>query len=241
MILLKDLFSLLATGEFSNISLKKDKYDSLDEVEYGKVIGHINLALVEIYKRFPLKEEEIVLHATTDKELYYLRPKHTAVLNRLGGNSYIEVPEGHDGYINIIELKEIYDSIQDRMVLNNRYLSPYIRQMSEDTLKITNLTADENFSIIYQAHPSPIILDDDFDIDDYMLNIPKTIIEALLYYVAVRVYKPSGANNSTANADKSAGYQQQFELSCLRLEQLGLGIVSDTDTDPDKFERDGWI
>jgi hypothetical protein len=240
MILLKDVFSLLATGEFSNIALKKDKYDDLDEAEYGKVLGHINLALVEIYKRFPIKEEEVILHATPTQELYYLRPKHTAIESRLGSGRYIEVPEGHDGFINIIELKEIYDSVQSRMVLNNRFLVPYIRQMSEDTLKITGLIAEENFSILYQAHPSPIILDDNFDLENYILNVPKTIIEALLYYVAARVYKPGGQNNSTDNADKSSGYQHQFELSCLRLEQLGLGIVTDADDDPDKFERDGW-
>jgi hypothetical protein len=240
MILLKDIFTLLATGEFSNIALTKDKYDDLDESEYGKVIGHINLALVEIYKRFPIREEEVTLHATTDKEMYYLRPKHAAVLSRLNSNAYIEVPEGHDGYINIIEIKEVYGSDGVRIKLNNRYLTPHVRQMSEDTLKITGLTAADTFSILYQAHPSPIILDDDLNVANYMLNIPKTIVEALLYYVASRVYKPMGANNSTANADKSTGYQQQFELSCARLELLGLGIVTDIDDDPEKFERDGW-
>jgi len=242
MILLKDLFSLLAAGEFSNIALKKDdRFGELDESEYGKVIGHINLALVELYKRFSLREEEIDLHVRSSQEVYYLRSKYATIAGRLkAGQRYIEVPDDHDGYINLVEINKIFLPDGTELKLNNRFSVPSVRQTSEDTLKIIGLeTETEVLSIAYKAHPSPIVLDDTFNINDYTLYVPKGLTEAILYYVAARVYKPIGANNSTANADKSVNYQAQYELACTKYELYGLDLQED-DEDPDQFERQGW-
>lgn len=239
MILLKDIFSLLASGEFSNLSLSKDRNGNIDEADYGKVIGHINLALVEIYKRFKLKEEEIVLHVNPIVTTYYLRPEFMTSLENISTTRYIQRPTDSDGSLNIIEIKDIFDADENRIVLNNRFYTPYIRQSSDDTLKITGITEATTLSIILQSYPSPIVLDDDFDINTYKLDISKNILEAILNYVAARVYKPIGANNSTTNADKGSSYDHKYELACQKIEQFGLHI-DDDDKDPDKFSRQGW-
>jgi hypothetical protein len=48
-----------------------------------------------------------------------------------------------------------------------------------------------------------------------------------------------GANDSTANADKSAGYEQQYELACQKLDMYGLDVQDNTERD--SFERNGWV
>lgn len=240
MILLKDLFSSLASGEFSNITLTKDRNGNLDESHYNQVISHINLGLVEIYKRFKLMEKEVVLYAYPERTFYYLRPEFTAKSGSITEEKYIEQPEGYDGFLNLIEVKAVYNEEQKEVVLNNRFYIPSIRQVSDDVLQIKNLEAPHKFSIVYQAHPSPIVLNDSFDLNYYTLNIPKTIIEPLLYYVASRVYKPMGANNSTVNADKSDSFQQKYELACQKLTLFGLDIDIH-DNDLGVFEREGWV
>jgi len=60
-----------------------------------------------------------------------------------------------------------------------------------------------------------------------------------LYYIAMRVYKPVGANNSTANAGKADSYQQKYELSCQKLAMFGLHL--DDDDKEDTFTRNGWV
>jgi len=239
MVSLRELFSMLATGEFSNISLSRNTTGSISESEYPKIIGHINLGLIEIYKRLRLMENEVTLHAVPEVSDYYLREDRIASLAQISQTRYIERPANYDGFLNIIEITKVFDTLGNELTLNNRFVTPAIIQTSTDSLKITKLEEAQTFQIVYQAYPNKIVLDSSFDPEDYILQIPTTILEALLFYIAYRVYKPTGANNSTVNADKSASYQQQYELSCQKLELYGLGI-QDCDQD-NTFETKGWV
>lgn len=238
MILLKDLFTLLATGEFSNIALSRNNTGGINESEYAKIVGHINLGLVELYKRFRLMNNELVLHVSPTTMTYYLREDRMVPAHQISSSRYIERPDDLEGCLNIVEITGAFDADGNELTINNRFKTPAIVQSSTDTLKISKLTEAQTISITYQAFPSKIVLDADFDPEACVLPIPDTIIEALLYYIASRVYKPTGANNSTANADKSAGYQQQYELSCQKLELFGLGIQDDDSSNT--FEEKGW-
>lgn len=239
MILIKDLFTLLANGEFAGTALKQDQFGNLDESHYAAVIGHINLALTELYKRFTMMEDEVILHVTPTNTRYEIRPERSTIAERITARDYVEVDPEHDGYINLIEITKVYDEDGDSITLNNKFLTPTVRQISNDVLKITGVDSPTTFRIVFQAHPSPIVLDEDFDPNDCWIQAPRSIMEAILYYVAARVYKPIGANSSTANADKSASYQQQYELSCAKIETYGL-VIDDNDEDPNTFANQGW-
>lgn len=240
MIVLQEIFNLLATGEFSNISLSRDSTGSIDEKEYPKVVGHLNLGIIEIYKRFNFLQKELNLHLRTEISTYFLRTDKVAALNNLGTRAYIEQPSPDDteGFLNIIEIKSVFNSSDDEVNLNDRFSIPYILQLSPDSLKITGFTENQILRIGYQAYPCKIIIKDDFSPEEYPVYIPETILEALLYYVAGRVYKPIGSNDSSVNADKSASYQQQYELACQKLEVYGLDPQhSDNENN---FEKEGW-
>ena len=238
MVILKDLFHLLATGEFANIALSRTNTGGLDEKEYEKVIGHINLGILEIYKRFKLLENEFFLHADPSVTTYYLREANSALLNNITTTEYIEIPDNVEGFLNIVEITSIFDSEGEELRMNNRFEIPTIQQLSSDILKITQLEAAGIFSVVYQSYPDKIVIEDDFDPSAYVVYIPETIIEPLMYYVASRVYKPMGSNDSTANADKSDSYQQQYELSCMKLDLFGLPIQEDDKENT--FESQGW-
>lgn len=237
MITLKELFTLLATGEFSNIALSRNSTGGINEAEYPKIIGHINLALVEIYKRFKLMENELTLHISPEQALYYLRTDRLVVTTP-NTTEYIELTSGQTD-LNIVEVTGIFDADGNELIINNRYTTPSIQQQAMDILKISKLTEAMSVNVVYQAFPGKIVLDDAFDVETYTLPISDVILEAILYYVASRIYKPSGANNSTANADKSISYQQQYELSCQKIDLFGLGIQN-CDSE-DTFEARGWV
>jgi len=239
MIRLKELFTSLATGEFSNISLQRDRSGQINESEYAKVLSHINLGLIELCKRFNFLEEELILHVDPSVSTYYIRPDRMALLENITTESYIEKPPDHSGDINIVEIKAIFDEDGYALRINDRHATPCILHSSTDTLRITGLEAPQKLSIVFQSHPPRIDLSDAFDPDNHTIPLPETVIEPLLYYVASRVYKPMGANNSTANADKSAGYQQQYELACQKITTFGLDI--ENSDCPDTFTERGWV
>lgn len=238
MIPLKELFNLMATGEFSNIALSRTDTGSLHEQDYEKVIGHLNLGILEIYKRFKFLQNELTLHTDPRVNKYYLRTDRVAASHNMNLNTYIAEPEDEEGCLNIIEVTGVFNSAGDEYKMNNRFLTPSIVQMAPDILRIKGLETPEILTVAYQACPTEILLDDDFELEDVVVQIPKTILEALLYYVASRVYKPTGSNESTQNADKSASYQQQYELACQKLALYGLDTQDDDE--PDNFTERGW-
>ena len=139
MIVLKELFNLLASGEFSNISLTRTGSGALNEKEYSKVIGHINLGIVDIYKRFKFLENELVLHVDPTVTKYYLRDDKVADLADITTSLYIETPDDKEGMLNIIEVTSMWNEDGDELTMNNRYKTPAIKQLSNDILKITGL------------------------------------------------------------------------------------------------------
>lgn len=239
MIILKDLFTSLATGEFSNISLQRDRSGQINESEYAKVLSHINLGLIELCKRFNFLEEELILHTDPSVTTYYIRTDRMALLENITTEAYIEKPPDHGGIINIVEIKSIFDDEGYALRINDRHATPRILHSSTDTLKITGLEEPQKLSVVFQSYPSRIKLSDAFDPDNHIIPLPETVIEPLLYYVASRVYKPMGANNSTANADKSIGYQQQYELACQKIQTFGLDI--ENSDSPNTFSERGWV
>jgi hypothetical protein len=247
MLKLKDLFTLLATGELSNISLGRDSNGEINESEYPKLIGYINLGLIELCKRFRLLENELLLHTTPDLALYPLRDANV-VGSEESPTGYIELLSGQHS-INIIEVTGIFDVYGNEIVMNNRYSThqptiqnrnptPSILQVATDTLRFNGLVDATDYNIVYQAYPDKITLDSAFDSDNCVITAPDTVTEALLFYVAYRIYKPAGVNNPAANADKSSFYQQQYELSCQKIELLGLGIQNCDNEDT--FHTKGW-
>lgn len=234
MLKLEDLFTLLTAGELSNVSLGRDNTGKILESEYPKLIGCINLGLVELCKRFRLLENELLLHVTPDIALYQLRDDN--ILDQDSG--YIELLSGQRG-VNIIEVTGIFDAAGSELTMNNRHAKPAVVQAATDTLRFSGLTTAAAYNVVYQAYPDKLVPEDAFRADSCLIPVPDAITEALLAYVTYRIYKTAGVHNSTANVDKSAAYQQQYELACQKIELLGLGIQNCDDEDT--FAADGWV
>lgn len=239
MVYLKDLFSLLATGEFSSIGLSRSRTGSITESEYDRVIGHLNLGIVEIFKRFPFLQETFNLHVDPTVTKYFLQNDRRAILNDITTTAYIEVPVvDATTEIRMVEVSGIFDSTDEELKLNNRYATPSIKQMTPEILHVTGLEEADVWSIIYQSYPAKIVLSSTFDLDTETVDIPEFVVDALLNYVAWKTYKPRGANDSTAGAEKGVAYHQQYELAMTKLEMYGLD-PQDADEE-DTFLSNGW-
>jgi hypothetical protein len=243
MIILQDLFNTLATGVYANTALKGTD-NALKAEHYGKVVNIINLGIIELYKRFKFLENELTLHITPLTTNYYLRPSRVADLEDITESLYIETPPvGSEGFLNIIKLTAIYDSNGNEIKCNNKssYTSDYptIIELATDILQITNFTTAQTLNIMYQAYPDKLTAASYADPTTYEFNIPEIVIDPLISYIAAKTFKPMGSNDSTANADKSASYEQQYELACQKLAMYGLSVQDRIDRET--FDSNGWV
>lgn len=237
MILLQDLFTTLTTGVFANTAFSGTN-GILKEIHYDKVINLVNLGIVEIYKRFKFLENELTLHIDPTVETYFLRSDRVIAVNSISTSKYIEEVTDVDGFMNIIKVTGAYDADDVEIQLNSIKSIPTIMSVATDIVKITNFTEPQIITLVYQSYPNKIN-SATVDPDIYNVNIPISIIDPLVAYIAAKTFKPMGSNDSTANADKSASYEQQYELACQKLLLYGLP-VQDT-TERDAFETKGWV
>lgn len=247
MIILQDLFTSLATGAYSNTTFSNAD-GTLKEGYYLKVSQLINLGIVEIYKRFKFLENELNLHVTPETTKYYLRTDRVAAIDLMSDALYIEDATGVDGFLNIIKVTSVYDTSGVEISVNNsrnkvnisdsNIFIPTIVQLAPDILQITNLASAQVLNIVYQSYPNKIPVTTYVDPTNYLLDIPDFIVEPLISFIAAKTFKPMGANDSTANADKSASYEQQYELGCQKIGMYGLDI-QDT-AERETFASKGW-
>jgi hypothetical protein len=242
MIILENLFYMLTTGPYANTTFSGTA-GVLKEEHYEKVYNIINLGILEIYKRFNFLENELTLHITPNTRNYYLRAARVAPLASITEALYIEEPLDTNGFLNIIKIKSAYDSSGNELRINNSISSaellPIIIELSPDTLQITNILTPQAISVLYQAYPNKLTLADCDNPGSYELHISDIIIDPLISYIAAKTFKPTGANDSTANADKSASYEQQYELACQKLDMYGLYIPDHTEKE--NFNSNGWV
>ena len=219
MIVLSDFFKLLASGEFSNIALSRQSNNTIAESEYEKLLGHIQLGLIDLHKRFRFMEEQLTLHVTTTNEKYFLTADRMVLEENLSDEQYIELASDQDGYINIVKVLAVYDEDDEEMDMNNRFCTPAVREIQTGVLMVTGLEADATWTVTYQAYPTKIKLDKNFDVDETMLMVPDGAIDALLRHGAdeknINVYKVPGAFEIPLTAKKLALTKNYDAIICL--------------------------
>jgi len=240
MITLQEIFDDLASGEFTSMSLGNSALGSIVEAQYPKVVSSLNLGLLELYKRFKLKQKECTVHQHADVTTYYLRTDYLGPVADLDDEAYIVEVEDDPFEDDIIRILEIYDADNEVIPLNDyRYPDTGVFLLAFDTLSMVPADPVEVRTIVYQARYPKIILTDPFDPKDIELYFPDFIKEALLLYMASRIYK--GKTSKAAEGTQNLGitFLAQFEAACKRLEQLGLAETRDLAHE--RFAAKGWV
>lgn len=224
MLYLKEIFDLLADGELSGTHLKRGHSGGLDEGEYPKVVGHINLGLLELFKRFNFLTDEIRLHITPGTFNYFLRGDRIASLQNMDSETYLENNNINPFENNIIKVLNVYNAIGKDIPFNDRNAVLKIMSVGYDHLRITPIETKQVLDILFQASYPKIVVDENFIPEEYEMHITDAVIEPLLFYVGARIFKPMGVNSSTQDSDKSTSLNQEYELACQKIETFGLDV-----------------
>lgn len=236
MLLLSDLFDTLAFGELSGIKL--GSAGEIVEANYPKIVSHINLGLLELYKRFNIKRDELTIYQHADTTRYNLKSEHLGAVADMAADVYILEDEDNPFADDLIKVLEVYDEDEDQLPLNDKNDSTSVFTPSPDILKMTPASPVETVSVLYKASHPKIVITDNFDPDVYELEMPEFLQEALLFYVAARAF--SGIKTGGVDTAKNPTYAllTQYETACHKIQMFNLEPeVNDTQTG---FENNGW-
>ena len=160
------------------------------------IVGYLNLGVLELYKRFQLKVEEVVIPLVEGVDIYTLPSDFMWLVSVYG-----EVDVRSTESVNILPVNEEDNPLSVNTVGWNKIQVP----VSIDGAYI---------SVIYVASP------DMYSTADMSANVelPAQMIEALLAYIG---YRANSAIDTGIQTEDSVWYQR-FEHSCDKLKEYGM-------------------
>jgi hypothetical protein len=168
------------------------------------IVSFLNLGMVELYTRFPIKTEEHLVELQENTTMYEMPADFMYALSAYG-----EVPEDAPKT----------DTL--RPVPINEEDDPYSIFFPDwNTVQIPAVANGSYISIIYVAKPATIT-PDNLDVE---LELPDTLIDALVSYIGYRAHMGiRGDGQSDNNA-----HWQRFDRNCKKARELGVAFPVDS-------------
>lgn len=233
---LKEIFEQLMVGELANLSMGGVNEEGIHECDYPKIIPHINLGLVELYKRFPIKMNEVVIQQFDHIQTYVLDSKY-AITNKESREptKYIIDSIYQPFTDDVLKIEKVFNELGEQLYLNDfeEYFS--VHTPVYNTVQIPYPDRENQCIISYRAKHVHIP-SDHIDPKSVEIDIPYSLVEPLLNFIGYRV------NMNTAGDDRqdSDRYLQRFEMTCKKIEELKLIDIVDN-TENSKLRKAGWV
>ena len=252
---LQDILDQLAFGELSQISLGGGADGVIDVSNYKRILPHINLGLMALYRRFPLKEGRLKVEIKPGRYTYPLNSDF-AVNKRRSREAvrYLVDTEDDPFKDDILKISTVQtvpsaaDVLPMDFPLNDRENPWSIMTPSQLILRLPKNLVDRfevppeletaELQLVYQASHPLIVEDPDLGElvpSEVEVELPYSHLEALLLFVASRVHNPIGMTNEF-HAGNS--YAAKFEMACKQLEFDNVGV--DQGSQGYRLHRKGW-
>lgn len=236
MILLSDIFEQLEYSEFNNINLSSN-FDGITSVNYPKLIVLVNLGLTELYKRFPLKMEEVVVDLQDGVTNYRLHTNHAVTDPNSTDDvlypKWIADSSSKPFTDTIIKIEQVFDELGAEVPLNDHNKELSVFTPKYDILQVPYAVAGYSMGVIYRASPDKISTSTT-DPSSVEILIPPQMTEALVAYIGQKFFSPP----SSSNGD-SQNYINKFELEIRSLMRLGL-FQENENTTNQRVWINGW-
>lgn len=244
-----EVFNQLTYGELSQLALGGGEMGKIGEADYPKLLSHINLGLIDLYKRFFLKEGTLVLQLQRDQAIYPLSSRF-AVANAKSRETvrYILDSAAAPFRDDINKVERVYTDDGHELSLNDHVDHYALRTPALNVLQVPldivndvttlpyHLKTTKLRAVYRAAHPQLVQPVGYFDPARVGMELPYSHLQALLLFVASRIHNPVGMTNEFHAGNN---YAAKYEAECARLEQANLEI--DEGASHDKLRRNGWV
>lgn len=238
---LQEIFDQLTYGELSQLSIGGGEAGAITPANYGKIVAHVNLGLTALYKRFPLKENQVTIGLSKGVLVYSL--DSNGDVNFVKGGE-----DGEDFSDDILKIERVVTSLDADLPLNDGANPLSCFTPNATVLRVPALIVDKSptladeyktdtLKIVYRANHPRIIKTTVFNPNSVVVELPPSHLEPLLLYVASRVHTPMGAGQFEGLAGNN--YYTKYEASCQAIEISNLKV--DQDSQSTRLRDNGWV
>lgn len=231
-----DLFEQLSYGELSNLAISNSGSGEIEEVQQPKVILYTNEALLRLYSRFILKENDLIIETREHITNYPLKKKYAESSQSDVPWPFIKDLLNDPFEEDVIKVLEVWDRKNGRVPLNDKDDPRSAFTPQPDIVQIAQPEERGIVSVLYQArHPLLLVRGD--DIKEQEIEIPFFLEGALQSFVAHKVFSHM---NGQENMLKSQEHFQAYEMICIDVETRDLANNT-FHTSHRKLEQRGFI
>jgi len=206
--IIQDVITLAKYSELSGVSSKND---------IDAIVSFMNLGMIELYKRFPIKVEEHLIALYTN-ELFYTMPSDFMYAVTVYG----EAEEGSSDQSVVVPINDDSDP-----------LSVFFTSWNQ--LQVPAPETGSYLSLIYIAKPERITSVQAAD-GITELAIPDTLVDALLSFIGFRGHLGVKSDSQSENN----AHWKRFERNCDKAIELGVATPADTMNMPGRITDRGF-
>jgi hypothetical protein len=206
---INDVVTLAKYSELSGVAVKND---------LAAIVAFINLGLIEIHKRFPIKVKEHMVHLANNVTLYEMPDDLMYALS-----AFDEVDENAEGEPNTIPIN---DEDDEKSIFFNDW----------NSVQVPSPISGAHISIIYVAKPETITLADAEE-GTVEVDLPDVLIDALLSYIGYRAHMGITGNVQGENN----AHWARFERSCNKARELGVAFPADSMNMTERLSGRGFV
>jgi len=193
---LKELYDILKNTELKQIIVGENE---------EQIIGFMNLALIEVYGKFAILQEEQVIEIVEGQTRYRLQDNSQKVLQVYMRNTLKNPLRGEDQFMEV----GVNDINDDESVFTPQ---PYV-------LHVPNPNAGRIYSIMQIVTP-PYITKANIDMVDFI--IPPQYLSVILSYAAYRAYKSMNGDEQS----EIGSHYRTYMAECKEVLKNGLNNYS---------------
>lgn len=214
---LADVLDNLIYGELSKSFLGDD--GELPVGRYNQMITHVGFAISDLYKRFDLKRASTIINVVDGVYRYPLVP-----------TDLIEVLDVTTAGGASLPMNQVYTtgSEDEAKILS---LVPSVSTTEVGVLVVSKGVLPQVLTVHYKAnHPKITRVsqqdEPNFDPSLVPIELPEAYMEAVMYFVAARVFMADGVVGMAGRAPFHVGnnYTAKYEAACLQLTKQGIDV-----------------
>ena len=229
--LLSKLFSYIATLDSAQINIGGDDEGLIAGKHYPKVINAANLALIEMYKEFPIRERSLAIQLYAHITEYILDPDY-AQTNTASTEIYKYIQDSvYDPFEenNVIKIERVYDEEGTELTLNTDLDTYSLYTPAYNILQHPYPDNDNSVVITYRSLPDTIPIE--VDPDTYTVELPRQLLNLFLLYTNYKLL-------SSVNKQEAQVKYNEYLAALAQAKMQGLFRLDDFPNQ--KLEALGW-
>lgn len=235
---LQDIFDQIENSELRHLYVGESSAGSIATSDYPKIISHINLGLVELYKRFSLKTRELTVQLYSHITLYKLHSDF-ADSNMVSMEPYKYILDAHlepdyQFKDDILFITNVYNEIGNEFPMNDTEVETSIFTPEPNVIQMNYPDSENAISIIYRC--TPIKIPTATTDTTYEVPLPLQFLEAIAAFIG---YREHAGRSIGENSPEATFWYGKFLESAGLIKHLG--TFQQDVTINLRFDDNGWI